>query len=92
MLCVWVSCLTQAADVPPHPPLFCRYLLEFTAEALAEYPGLGLEVFGMTSQAWITVRLSTCCVEPFLMSQALSHHAACPKSVTMIIYERHTSP
>ncbi|DBB04863.1 TPA: hypothetical protein ACH3X3_010150 [Trebouxia sp. C0006] len=32
-----------------------QYLLEFTSEALAEYPGLGLEVFGMPSQAWITV-------------------------------------
>ena len=81
MLCVWVSCLTQAADCFSHPPLFCRYLLEFTAEALAEYPGLGLEVFGMPSQAWITVRLDTCCVEPFLMSQALSHQGAANKCI-----------
>ncbi len=83
MLCVWLSCLTQATDVPPPPPRlrFCRYLLEFTAEALAEYPGLGLEVFGMPSQAWITVRLTTCCVGPFLMSQAQSHHGAANRRV-----------
>ena len=56
----------------PFPPrLFCRYLLEFTSEALAEYPGLGLEVFGMPSQAWITVRLNTCCAGPSLMSLSI---------------------
>ena len=64
----------------PPPPL-CRYLLEFTSAALAEYPGLGLEVFGMPSQAWITVRLNTCCLGPFLVSQALSHHGAANKCV-----------
>ena len=36
--------------------------MEFTSEALAEYSGLGLEVWSRPSQAWITVRLSTRCV------------------------------
>lgn len=35
-----------------------RYLLEFTSEAVAEYPGLGVEVWGLPGQAWITVRLT----------------------------------
>lgn len=51
---------TQAADMSP--PLICRYLMEFASEALAEYPGLGLEIWSRPSQAWITVRLSTRCV------------------------------
>ncbi|KAL0050944.1 hypothetical protein WJX82_010775 [Trebouxia sp. C0006] len=32
-----------------------QYLLEFTSEALAEYPGLGVEVWSLPGQAWITV-------------------------------------
>ncbi len=36
--------------------------MEFTSEALAENPGLGIEVWSRPGQAWITVRLSTRCV------------------------------
>ncbi|DBB04864.1 TPA: hypothetical protein ACH3X3_010151 [Trebouxia sp. C0006] len=31
-----------------------QYLMEFASEALAEYPGLGLEIWSRPSQAWIT--------------------------------------
>ena len=54
------------------PPLslIYRYLLEFTSEALAGYSGLGIEVWSLPGQAWITVRLKTRCTGRFLPSQA----------------------
>lgn len=74
---IWKSCTVVSSDpkLLVCPPLGCRYLMEFTSDALAEYPGLGIEVWSLPGQAWITVRLNTCCVRPFSCTPPLQTQA-----------------